>query len=62
MNALVTDHQMFALKSLQIPTPGKFPSPHLSKDLDISRFVFSLVSYVNSVNCFIFCYVPLVPF
>ncbi|KAG6575718.1 LysM and putative peptidoglycan-binding domain-containing protein 2, partial [Cucurbita argyrosperma subsp. sororia] len=37
MNALVTDHQMFALKSLQIPTPGKFPSPHLSKDLDISR-------------------------
>lgn len=37
MNALVTDHQMFALKSLQIPTPGKHPSPHLSEDLDISR-------------------------
>ncbi|XP_038899497.1 uncharacterized protein LOC120086775 [Benincasa hispida] len=37
MNALVTDHQMFALKSLQIPTPGKHPSPHLSEDLDIPR-------------------------
>ncbi|KAA0058575.1 Peptidoglycan-binding LysM domain-containing protein, putative isoform 1 [Cucumis melo var. makuwa] len=37
MNALVTDQQMFALKSLQIPTPGKHPSPLLSEDLDISR-------------------------
>ncbi|XP_057960539.1 uncharacterized protein LOC131152725 [Malania oleifera] len=35
MNGLVTDLQMFALKSLHIPTPGRHPpSPCLSSDCD----------------------------
>ncbi|KAL6970115.1 hypothetical protein U1Q18_029820 [Sarracenia purpurea var. burkii] len=35
INGLVTDLQMFALKSLHIPLPGRHPpSPNLSNDLD----------------------------
>ncbi|KAJ9189392.1 hypothetical protein P3X46_000695 [Hevea brasiliensis] len=38
MNGLVTDLQMFALKSLQIPLPGRHPpSPCLSNGSDTSR-------------------------
>ncbi|CAI9755280.1 unnamed protein product [Fraxinus pennsylvanica] len=38
INGLVTDIQMFALKTLEIPLPGRHPpSPSLSNDLDTQR-------------------------
>ena len=39
MNGLVSDLQMFALKTLQIPLPGRHPpSPSLSKVLDTQGY------------------------
>ena len=39
MNGLLTDHQMFALKTLHIPLPGRHPpSPIVTDDVDNKRY------------------------
>lgn len=44
MNGLVTDFQMFALKSLQIPLPGRHPpSPCLLECLKTPGYVFAIL-------------------
>lgn len=43
MNGLVTDLQMFALKTIHIPLPGRHPpSPGLSNGLDTPQRYFCL--------------------
>jgi len=57
MNGLVTDLQMFALKSLQIPLPGRHPpSLFLSNGFDTPRYScvpFKLMPVLNFHFCFI---------
>jgi len=41
LNSLVTDHQMFALKTLHIPLPGRHPpSPCLSNGSSTPGYVY----------------------
>jgi len=51
MNSLVTDLQMFALKSLQIPLPGRHqPSSFLSNGSDVPGYVFVPFEAVSVLN------------